>query len=137
MSTFFYKECASATLATSIGTANGKTLRNICTATSISAVLILCITAVVILYATNQQKWVVNLPIWVGLGYGFFYAPITNHMNTTSEIAFADSGMSKSEWVNHIASDGRVRLSVIASLTAALIVSANAWIARIESKNNP
>ena len=136
MSTLFFKECASATLATSIGTANGKTLRNICTSTSISAVLILCITAVLLLYYTKQERWVVNVPIWIGLGYGFFYAPLSNHMNTTSEIAFADSGMTKSEWINHIASDGRVRLSVMASLTAALIVSANAWLSRLESKNN-
>ena len=41
--------------------------------------------------------------------------------------------MSKNEWVNYVSADSRVRLSVIASLTAAFIVSANAWIQRYEN----
>lgn len=134
MSTLVFKECASAALATSIGTSNGKTLRGICTSTSISFVLALCIIAIVILYATKQKRWVVNLPVWFGIGYGLLYAPYTLHLDNVSELSFLESGMTKTEWVNHIAADARVRLSVIASLTAATIVSANAWISRYESK---
>jgi hypothetical protein len=134
MSTFLYKECASAALITSIATANGKTLRNVCTSVTISAVLGICTVAVLILYLTKQKRWVVNLPIWVGLGYGMFLAPLSNHFDTVSELSFLESGLSKSEWVNHISADARVRMSVIASLTAAVVVSANAWLSRIESK---
>lgn len=75
------------------------------------------------------------MPIWIGIGYGMIFAPLDYHFNNVSELSFLESGMSKSEWINHIASDGRVRMSVIASLSAAVIVSANAWISRIESKN--
>ena len=134
MSTLIYKECASAALATSIGTANGQKLRGICTSTAISFVLTLCIVLIVVLYATKQKRWVVNLPIWFGIGYGLLYAPYTLHLDNVSELSFLESGMTKTEWVNHIAADARVRLSVIASLTAATIVSANAWISRYESK---
>jgi hypothetical protein len=135
MSTLFYKECANAALITSIGTANGKTLRTLCTSVSISVVLTLCTVAIVILYFTKQKRWVTYLPAWIGIGYGIFFAPLNNHLNYVSEISFLDSGLSKSEWVNHISADARVRMSVIASLTSACIVSANAWISRIESKN--
>ena len=63
-----------------------------------------------------------------------FLAPLSNHFDTVSELSFLESGLSKSEWVNHISADARVRMSVIASLTAAVVVSANAWLSRIESK---
>jgi hypothetical protein len=133
-STFILKECASSGLASSIATSNGKVLRNICTSVSVSVVVGLCILFVVLFYLTNQKRWIVNLPIWVGIGYGMIFAPLDYHFNNVSELSFIESGMSKSEWINHIASDARVRMSVIASLSAAVIVSANAWIARIEQK---
>jgi hypothetical protein len=134
-STFILKECASSGLASSIATANGKTLRTICTSVSISAVVGICTVLVFLFYMTNQKRWIVNMPIWVGIGYGMIFAPLDYHFNNISELSYLDSGMTKSEWINHIASDGRVRMSVIASLSAAVIVSANAWISRIESKN--
>jgi hypothetical protein len=134
-STFILKECASSGLASSIGTANGKTLRTICSSVSISVVVGICTVLVFLFYMTNQKRWIVNMPIWVGIGYGMIFAPLDYHFNNISELSYLDSGMTKSEWINHIASDGRVRMSVIASLSAAVIVSANAWISRIESKN--
>ena len=134
-STFILRECASSGLASSIATANGKTLRHICTSVSISVVVGICTLLVILFYLTNQKRWIVNMPIWVGIGYGIIFAPLDYHFNNISELSYLDSGMTKSEWINHIASDGRVRMSVIASLSAAVIVSANAWISRIESKN--
>jgi hypothetical protein len=134
-STFILKECASSGLASSIATSNGKTLRTICTSVSISFVVGVCSLLVILFYLTNQKRWIVNMPIWIGFGYGMIFAPLDYHFNNVSELSFLESGMSKSEWINHIASDSRVRMSVIASLSAAVIVSANAWIARIESKN--
>jgi xanthine/uracil permease len=135
-STFFYPECSGATLATSIGTMNGKYLRSLCTQTSMTVILALSTLAVVVLYSFDFARWIVNIPIWVGLFVGLLYTPLRAHFDNVSELAFISSEMSKNEWVNYVSADSRVRLSVIASLTAAFIVSANAWMTRIENNSN-
>jgi xanthine/uracil permease len=132
-STFFYPECSGATLATSIGTVNGKSLRSLCTQTSMAFILSACTVAVAILYSFNFARCIVNIPIWIGLFGGLIYSPLRLHFDNVSELAFISSEMSKNEWVNYVSADSRVRLSVIASLTAAFIVSANAWMTRIEN----
>ena len=134
-STFFYPECSGATLATSIGTINGKNLRSLCTQTSMTVLLAVCTLAVVVLYSFDFARWIVNIPIWIGLFGGLIYSPLRSHFDNVSELAFISSEMSKNEWVNYVSADSRVRLSVIASLTAAFIVSANAWMTRIENNN--
>jgi len=133
VSTYFYPECSGATLATSLGTVNGKSLRSLCTQTAITVTLAVCTLAVAILYGLNFARWIVNVPIWIGIAYGLIYSPISAHFDNVSELAFISSEMSKNEWVNYVSADSRVRLSVIASLTAAFIVSANAWIQRYEN----
>lgn len=132
-STFFYPECSGATLATSIGTVNGKSLRSLCTQTSMAFILAVSTVMVVILYNFNFARSIVNIPIWVGLFVGLIYSPLRLHFDNVSELAFISSEMSKNEWVNYVSADSRVRLSVIASLTAAFIVSANTWMTRIEN----
>jgi len=135
-STFFYPECSGATLATSIGTANGKSLRSLCTQASMTVILVACTLAVVLLYNFDFARWIVNIPIWIGLFGGLIYSPLRAHFDNVSELAFISSEMTKNEWVNYVSADSRVRLSVIASLTAAFIVSANAWMTRIENNSN-
>ena len=120
-------------MATSIGTLNGKSLRSLCTQTGITVILFVCTVAVAILYSLNFARWIVNVPIWIGFFYGLIYSPLSAHFDNVSELAFISSEMSKNEWVNYVSADSRVRLSVIASLTAAFIVSANAWIQRYEN----
>lgn len=132
-STFFYPECSGATLATSIGTVNGKSLRSLCTQTSITAILAVCTLAVALLYSFNFARSIVNIPIWIGIVFGLIYSPLRQHFDNVSELAFISSEMSKNEWVNYVSADSRVRLSVVASLSAAIIVSANAWMTRIEN----
>jgi xanthine/uracil permease len=133
MSTFFYPECSGATIATSIGTVNGKSLRSLCTQTSMTIILSVCTVAVAILYSLNFARFIVNIPVWIGIFFGLIYSPIRAHFDNVSELAYISSEMSKNEWVNYVSADSRVRLSVIASLTAAFIVSANAWIQRYEN----
>ncbi len=135
-STFFYPECSGSTLATSIGTLNGKSLRSFCTQTAITAILAVCTAATALLYFFKFARWIVNFPIWIGIALGLIYSPLRLHFDNVSEMAFISSEMSKNEWVNYVSADSRVRLSVIASLTAAFIVSANAWIQRYENSQN-
>jgi xanthine/uracil permease len=96
-------------------------------------ILSVCTVAVAILYSLNFARFIVNIPVWIGIFFGLIYSPIRAHFDNVSELAFISSEMSKNEWVNYVSADSRVRLSVIASLTAAFIVSANAWIQRYEN----
>jgi len=112
---------------------NGKSLRSLCSQTGITVIVAVCTIAVAILYSLKFARWIVNIPLWIGFFYGLIYSPISAHFDNVSELAFLSSEMSKNEWVNYVSADSRVRLSVIASLTAAFIVSANAWIQRYEN----
>lgn len=64
------------------------------------------------------------------------WVPLRTQLDNASELAFMASGLSKTEWLNTISADSRTRLTVFASLTAALIVSLNAWITRWENSGN-
>ena len=128
--------CAVATMAASLGSEGGKVLRTECAKTETFVVLLIAIGLVLTFWAFNFPTWARLLPVWLGAGYGILYVPIRTALDNSSEVAFMASGLTKTEWINTISADSRVRLTVFASLTAALIVSLNAWITRWENSNN-
>lgn len=128
--------CALATMASSLATEGGKQLRLDCSYTEIIIVLIVGIICVITFWSFNFPKWVRLLPVWIAGGYSLIWVPLRTQLDNASELAFKASGLSKTEWLNTISADQRTRLTVFASLTAALIVSLNAWITRWDNNNN-
>lgn len=126
-------ECATASFAATLGKDNAAALRSSCGRTDAAIFLLLCISAVAILVAVNGPNWSRLLPVFLGLGYALLYVPLRTAYDNASDMAFKASGLTKSEWLGAIAADQRTRLTVMASLTAAIIVSANAWISRWEA----
>ena len=98
--------------------------------------MVLAICLVLIFWAFNFPTWARLLPAWIGGAYAILYVPLRTNLDAASESAFQASGLSKSEWLSTISADSRTRLTVFASLTAAVIVSLNAWITRWEASNN-
>ena len=129
-------DCAIAGMASSLGREGGKVLRIECAKTETFLVLIIAIGLVLTFWAFKFPTWARLLPVWLGGGYAVLYVPIRTALDNAGEVAFLASGLTKTEWINTISADSRVRLTVFASLTAALIVSLNAWITRWENSNN-
>jgi hypothetical protein len=129
-------DCALASMASSLAKEGGTNLRFECAKTEALFVLILGIILISTFWAFNFPKWVRLLPVWIAGGYTLVWIPIRTRLDNASEAAFLASGLTKTEWLNTISADQRVRLTVFASLTAALIVSLNAWITRWENTNN-
>jgi hypothetical protein len=129
-------DCALATMAASLGKESGSSLRFECAKSETFAVLLIAIGLVLTFWAFNFPTWARLLPVWIGGGYALVYVPFRTRIDNASEAAFLASGLTKTEWLNTISADQRTRLTVFASLTAALIVSLNAWITRWEASKN-
>lgn len=129
-------DCALATMAASLGKESGKALRFECAKSETFAVLVVAIGLVLAFWAFNFPTWARLLPFWIGGGYALLYVPFRTRLDNASEAAFQASGLTKTEWLGTISADQRTRLTVFASLTAALIVSLNAWITRWEASSN-
>jgi len=129
-------DCALATMAASLGKEGGTALRFECAKSETFAALVIAIALVLTFWAFKFPTWARLLPFWIGGGYALLYVPFRTRLDNASEAAFLASGLSKTEWLNIISADQRVRLTVFASLTAAVIVSLNAWITRWEASSN-
>jgi len=90
-------------------------------------VLGLCIVITCVFWFLKLANWAKVAPAIFGSIYTLAYLPYRYQMDLANEAAFLTSGLSKSEWISGMGADARTRLSVIASLTAAVIVSLNAW----------
>lgn len=115
--------------------AEAKNLRFSCSQTDVIIILSISISICAALYAIKSPLWVKNTPILLGLFYSIIWVPLRYSFDNSNHMAWLASGFSKNEYVNLVTSDQRTRLTVAASLTAAVIVSLNAWISRWESKN--
>ena len=129
-------DCALAPMAASLAKPGAQMLRVECAKTEALAILVIAISLVLIFWSFNFPTWARLLPAWIGGAYAILYLPIRTQLDKASEAAFMASGLTKTEWINTISADQRVRLTVFASLTAAIIVSLNAWITRWEASNN-
>lgn len=129
-------DCALASMASSLAKEGGSSLRFECAKTEALFILIIGIICIATFWAFNFPKWVRLLPAWIAGGYTLVWIPLRTRLDNASEAAFVASGLSKTEWLNTISADQRTRLTVFASLTAALLVSLNAWITRWENSNN-
>jgi hypothetical protein len=129
-------DCALASMASSLAKEGGSSLRFECAKTEALLILIIGIICISTFWAFNFPKWVRLLPVWIAGGYTLVWIPLRTRLDNASEAAFMASGLTKTEWLSTISADQRTRLTVFASLTAALIVSLNAWITRWENTNN-
>lgn len=136
VSSILKPDCALASMAASLGREGGKQLRIECAKFETFWVLVIATGLVLTFWAFQFPTWARLLPVWIGAGYALVYVPFRTTLDNASEMAFKASGLSKTEWLNTISADSRVRLTVFASLTAAIIVSLNAWITRWEASNN-
>lgn len=123
-------------LAASLGKEGASALRWSCGKTEAAVLFSIAVVLVSVFWAIGFPRWARLLPLWISLGYAFLYIPARVYLDNTSEAAFKASGLSKSEWLGTISADQRTRLTIFASISAALIVSANAWISRWEAQQN-
>lgn len=129
-------DCAVSGLLSTIGKPDGPLLRYDCAKSEIIIFLALCVLAVAILWTFGLPKWSVLLPVWITLGYAVVYVPLQLMVDNSSDLAFQASGLTKTEWLSIVTADQRTRLTVFASISAAIIVSANAWLSRWESSKS-
>lgn len=87
-----------------------------------------------IFWLLKLANWAKVAPAIFGVIYTIAYLPYRFKMDIANEFAFKASGLTKSEWISGMGADSRTRLSVIASLTAAVIVSLNAWTTRAKQQ---
>ena len=126
-------ECAVSGIAATLGKDNASALRSICGNLDSILFIFLCTGLVGIFIAIDAPKVIKYVPVWLALGYALLYVPLRVAGENASDKAFQMSGLGKGEWLSAVAADSRTRLTVAASLTAAIIVSANAWISRWEA----
>lgn len=136
MSSFLSPECvAASSFSTFIGHNKGEMFESIriaCSKLDSLVVVVVCILLSATFWILKFPKWTKLLPVYLGFGFSLLYNPIRFQMLNNNQVAFKSSGLTKLEWLNSEAADSRTRLSVFASLFAATIVSANAWITRFE-----
>jgi hypothetical protein len=126
MASLFDTKCATAGFA-SLGKGGMEGLKKECSKLDGIFVLGLCIVITCVFWFLKLANWAKVAPAIFGSIYTLAYLPYRYQMDLANEAAFLTSGLSKSEWISGMGADARTRLSVIASLTAAVIVSLNAW----------
>ena len=126
MASLFDTKCATAGFA-SLGKAGMDGLKKECSKLDGIFVLGFCIVLTGVFWFLKLANWAKVAPAIFGSVYTLAYLPYRFQMDLANEAAYLTSGLSKSEWISGMGADARTRLSVIASLTAAVIVSLNAW----------
>jgi hypothetical protein len=127
MASLFDLKCATAGFA-SLGKTGLEGLKKECSKLDGIFILGICIVLTLIFWFLKLSNWAKVAPAIFGSIYTLGYLPYRFQMDLANEAAFAVSGLSKSEWISGMGADSRTRLSVVASLTAAIIVSLNAWL---------
>jgi len=102
-------------------------LKKECTKLDGVFILLICIAITGVFWFLKLSNWAKVAPAIFGSIYTLAYLPYRFQMDLANEAAFQASSLTKSEWISGMGADARTRLSVIASLTAAVIVSLNAW----------
>lgn len=126
MSILFDTKCATTGFA-SLGVAGLEGLKKSCTKLDGIFILGVCIVITGIFWFLKLSNWAKVAPAIFGTIYTLAYLPYRFKSDLANEAAFAASSLTKSEWISGMGADSRTRLSVMASLTAAVIVSLNAW----------
>lgn len=129
-------ECVIAGFATSLNKAVDKAaeIRMSCAQTDVIIFLLVAGTVISVFYYLNFPRWSKNLSFIVTGAYIAIWIPLKVMFENASHMAQVESGFSRSEWVNLVTADQRVRFTAIISIAAAFIVSGNAWLARLEAK---
>lgn len=133
MSTIFDTKCAEVGFA-ALGKEGLNGLKARCAKLDGVFVVGICILLTGIFWLLKLANWAKVAPAIFGVIYTVAYLPYRFKMDLANEFAFKASGLTKSEWISGMGADARTRLSVIASLTAAVIVSLNAWTTRAKQQ---
>lgn len=126
MSTLFDTKCATAGIA-ALGVTGMEGLKKECTKLDGIFILMICIAFTGVFWFLKLSNWAKVAPAIFASIYTLAYLPYRFKMDLANEAAYAASSLTKSEWISSMGADARTRLSVMASLTAAVIVSLNAW----------